>query len=352
MSDSPKILVSSCYVGTTGFNNHSRDFFRKLSKYYPLKVRNFTVPKYWNGIKDEPFNEEPYILDLDKILITSQTSFKDDKTLHDTEIYKNYPNNFDHNLNIVLAEVNHHYFYQIYEGPKIAYLVWETTEYPKSFYNRIKEFDQIWVPSQWQKECNVIQGIPEHKIKVVPEAVDGEIFKPNKEATLPEYDDGRFKFIHFGRWDYRKSTKEVIESFLNEFDKDEPVDLIISIDNMFAKDGFETTEERLKHYNLIDPRIKVKHFPTREEYIKYLQKGHVFLSCARSEGWNLPLIEAMACGTPSIYSNCSAQLEFAQGKGLPVDILGTQPAIRGEYSTYSQSELSGEFYVPDFNHLK
>ena len=75
MSDSPKILVSSCYVGTTGFNNHSRDFFRKLSKYYPLKVRNFTVPKYWKGIKDEPFNEEPYILDLDKKLITSHSWF-------------------------------------------------------------------------------------------------------------------------------------------------------------------------------------------------------------------------------------------------------------------------------------
>ena len=73
-------------------------------------------------------------------------------------------------------------------------------------------------------------------------------------ATLPEYDDGRFKFIHFGRWDYRKSTKEIIESFLEEFDKDEPVDLIISIDNMFAKDGFETTEERLKHYNLDRPK--------------------------------------------------------------------------------------------------
>ncbi len=352
MPDNTKILVSSCYIGTTGFNNHSRDFFRNLSNYYPLKIRNFTVPKYWNGLKDEPFNEEPYITDLDKKLISTQTTFANDKKLHDTEIYKNYPNNLDHNLNIILAEVNHHYFYQTYEGPKIAYLVWETTEYPKQFYNRIKEFDQIWVPSQWQKECNIIQGIPEKKIKVVPEAVDGEVFKPNKEATLPEYDDKRFKFIHFGRWDYRKSTKEVIESFLKEFDKNEPVDLILSIDNIFAKDGFKTTEERLKHYKLIDPRIKIKHFPSREEYIKYLQKGHVFLSCARSEGWNLPLIEAMACGTPSIYSNCSAQLEFAEGKGLPVNVIGTQPAIRGEYSTYSQSELSGEFYTPDFNHLR
>ena len=156
----------------------------------------------------------------------------------------------------------------------------------------------------------------------------------------------------FGRWDYRKSTKEIIEAFLEEFSKDEPIDLIISIDNLMAKDDFKTTEERLKHYNLRDPRLKIKHFPSREEYVKYLQKGHVFLSCARSEGWNLPLIEAMACGTPSIYSNCSGQLEFAEGKGLPVKITKTIPAIGGEYSMYSQSDLPGEFYQPDYKDLK
>ena len=63
-------------------------------------------------------------------------------------------------------------------------------------------------------------------------------------------------------------------------------------------------------YNLEDPRLKINSFSTREDYVKYLQKGHVFLSCARSEGWNLPLIEAMACGTPSIWSDCSAQLRI------------------------------------------
>ena len=83
VTDSPKILVSSCYIGTTGFNNHSRDFFRNLSKHYPLKIRNFTVPKYWNGIIDEPFNKEPYITDLDKKLYNQQTSFEPDKTLYD-----------------------------------------------------------------------------------------------------------------------------------------------------------------------------------------------------------------------------------------------------------------------------
>ena len=73
------------------------------------------------------------------------------------------------------------------------------------------------------------------KVKVIPEAVDGNIFKPNPLATLPEYDDGRFKFVIFGRWDYRKATKEIIEAFLTEFKSDEPVDLIVSIDNFFTK---------------------------------------------------------------------------------------------------------------------
>lgn len=353
----PKVYAHGCYIGNTGYNNHTRDFFRKLSNFLELKVRNFTVPKYFNGHTDEPFNKEDYLIDLDKTLLDNQAMWdgvedNGNRKLINKPIYTNYSNDFEHNVNIILAECNHHYFYQLYQGPKIAYTVWETTKYPQSFYDRLKICDQIWVPSEWQKECSIKQGLNPDKVKVIPEAVDGNIFKPNENATLPEYNDGRFKFLIFGRWDYRKSTKELIECFLEEFGKDEPVDLVLSIDNGFAKDGFETTEERLKHYNLEDPRLKIKHFPTREEYIKYLQKGHVFLSCARSEGWNLPLIEAMACGTPSIYSNCCAQLEFAEGKGLPVKIKGTIPAIGGEYSTYSQSDLPGEFYQPDFDDLK
>ena len=353
MSDKkPKLFVHGCYIGTTGFNNHTRDFFREISKSYKIKVRNFTVGKHWNGLEDEPFNKEEYLTPSDKIFLEQQTAFSKDHNLKDSPIYQNYPNVFNPDLNIVLAEVNHHYFYQNYEGPKIGYTVWETTRYPDYFFDKLKEYDQLWVPSEWQKQCNIEQGMPEDKIKVIPEAVDSKIFYPNPNTTLPEYDDGRFKFIHFGRWDYRKSTKEIIEAFLEEFGEDEPIDLILSIDNRFAKDKLDTTENRLEHYKLSNPRLKIKHFPSREDYIQYLQKGHVFLSCARAEGWNLPLIEAMACGTPSIYSNCSAQLQFAEGKGLPVKITGKKPAIMGEYSTFSQSDMTGEFYTPDYEDLK
>jgi glycosyltransferase involved in cell wall biosynthesis len=249
---------------------------------------------------------------------------------------KNILIDFKHDINLILQETNHYYFYDYYNGPKIAYNVWESTLQPEGFFNKLLEYDQIWVPSQWQADCTIAQGADPNKVKVVPEGVDtntffpSNYFDPNNKPL--EYHDNRFKFILFGRWEYRKATKEIIETFLKTFTKDDPIDLILSVDNDFSNDGFISTEERLQHFNFIDDRIKVKHFLSRKDYIEYLKTGHVFLSCSRSEGWNLPLIEAMACGTPSIYSECSGQLQFAKDKGLPVKVLGENLTQGNNYS--------------------
>ena len=347
----PKVYAQASYVGTTGYNNHTRDFFRQLSKHIDLKVRNFTIGKEWNWPSDEPHNGEPYLNDIDKKLLAEQTLWTNQEKGERTEypIYKDYPNEFKHNVNLVLEETNHHYFYDKYIGPKIAYNVWESTLQPEHFFNKLKEYDQIWVPSQWQAECTIAQGMPADKVKVVPEGVDVKTFYPEDPKTVLDYVDGRFKFVVFGRWDYRKSTKELIETFLKEFKPEEPVDLIVSIDNPFSGDGHKTTEDRLQAYGFTDERIKVKHFPSREDYITYMKNGHVFLSCARSEGWNLPLIEAMACGTPAIYSECCAQMEFAKGKGLPVKVLGERPALDANYNHFNT--VVGNYYEPDFEDL-
>ena len=337
----PKVYAHGAYVGTTGYANHTRDFFRHLSKSIPVKVRNYTVGNTWEGFSDEPHNNESYLTDLDKILLNKQTLTTGDNSREDSSIYTKHGDKFDHNVNLVLMETNHHYFYDYYKGPKIGYNVWESTEQPKGFFNKWKEFDQMWVPSRWQADCTIAQGADPKKVKVVPEGVDVNTFYPEDPLTTLDYVDGRFKFILFGRWEYRKSTKEIIETFLKTFTKEDPVDLILAADNNFANDGFNSTEERLEHFGFTDKRIKVKHFVSREDYVTYMKQGNVFLSCARSEGWNLPLIEAMACGTPSIYSNCSGQLEFAKGKGLPVQ-------IKNEVKNPNHV---GNYYEPDFEDL-
>ena len=348
-----KIFAHGSYIGNTGYNNHTRDFFRQLNKHCQIKFRNFTVGEGWKGMSETPHDDEPYITEEDKNMLYEQILWTQKPHRINEKIYLSPEKEFETNFHIVLNETNHHIFYDGYNGPKIAYNVWESTRQPDEFFEKLKDFDELWVPSDWQKQVTIEQGYNPDRIKVVPEGVDDKIFFPEEVEKLPLYKDERFKFILFGRWDYRKSTKEIIETFLKTFSKDEPIDLIVSIDNSWGQemDGYENTEERLKGYKLDDPRIKIVHFPSRADYIKYIKTGHVFLSCARSEGWNLPLIEAMACGTPSIYSNCSGQLEFAKNKGLPVKVKGLRRAIDNDYGRYTMSDLVGDYYEPDFDDL-
>ena len=346
--ENTKLFLHGSYIGTTGYNQHTRDFVRHLSDLTNIKVRNYTIGKTWSGMSDSPHDNEPYFNDTDKKVLYEQI-LNTPRGRENFKMYSDESKEFNPDLHIVLCETNHHIFYDNYKGPRIAYNVWESTLLPKDFFNRLSYFDEFWVPSKWQKECTVKQGYPEEKIRVVPEGVDVHTFFP--EDVKCEYtSDGRFKFFLAGRWDYRKSTKEIINAFLETFDSNEPVDLIVSVDNPFSNDGLNSTEERLDHYNFTDSRIKVLHFPPRDEYINLLKSSNVFLSCSRSEGWNLPLIESMACGIPSIYSNCSGQLEFAEGRGLPVKISHESPVSASTYNHYNNGV--GNYYEPDFEDLK
>ena len=340
------VLAHTSHIGTTGYNAHSQGFFRKLSEKVNLKIRNFTVGKNWKGY---PCTDYDYhgidASDLDKNLLHLQTLWDINNQRKDFPIY-NYDSNFEPDINIILNTVDHYYFYDSYKGYKIAYNVWENSLYPENFFEKLKEFDQVWVASKWQRQMLIEQGMFENKIKVVPEAVDSTVYYP-KDIN---YDDNKFRFLVFGAWCDRKSTKEIIKCFIDVFGKNENVELVLSTESGFYNDGCSNTNERLKKYNLIAPNIKVLNFPDRKDYIEYLQKGHVFLSCARGEGWNIPLLEAMACGTPSIYSECSGQLEFAEGKGISVKI---KNRVLAQDFLQNKNQISpGYWYEPDFDDLK
>jgi FkbM family methyltransferase len=336
-----KIFAHIPFIGTSGYANHARSFFTALNKYHTVKVRNFTIGDSWKGMNDTPHDGETYITDEMKNMLVQQTLWNEKGTRTDYNMY-GYKNDFIPDVHIVLMETNNYYFYDNYEGYKIAYNVWESTRYPDDFFNRLFYFDEVWVPSQWQYESLIEQGYPKERIFIVPEGVDIETFKPIQKINNKK----KFRFLHFGRWDYRKSTTEILKAFSEEFKNDKNVELVCNVENPYPFDGLKTTKERIEKYEIDTSKITFLDFLPRKDYINALQNGDVFLSCARSEGWNLPLIEAMSCGIPSIYSNYGGQLQFAKDKGIPVNISHMRSA------NIAEEIQPGEYCEPDWDELK
>jgi autotransporter strand-loop-strand O-heptosyltransferase len=333
-----KVKAHTCLIGETGYANHARNFFTALNKLTPVKVRNYTVGGSWEGL-DGLHDKEWYLTDEHKEMLVEQILFESDGSRNDVPIYA-HDKSYVPDVNITLETVGHHIFHDDHDGYSIGYNVWETTEYPPDFFDLIQKYDEFWVPTQWQKDCLIKQGYKKD-VKVIPEGVNGDVFKPAAAKK-----SGKFRFVICGRWDYRKSTEDMIRRFLNVFKGKQDIEFILNVDNTHAKDGL-TTEERLLKLGLNDPMIKVVRFLSHKEYINLLQNANVFVSCARSEGWNLPLIEAMACGIPSIYSNWGGQLEFAKGMGLPVKVAGERPASNLDNGTFG--EFPGNYCEPDWN---
>jgi FkbM family methyltransferase len=335
-----KILAHTSFIGTTGYNNHARSFFCALNKLHTVKVRNLTVGDTWKGQSNRPHDTEPYITDEMKDMMILQSLYNSDGTRSDYPIY-DYQGDFKPDINIILNDTYNPYFYDKYDGYTIAYNVWESTRYPDDFFQTLHRFDEVWVPTQWQYDSLVEQGYPKHKISIVTEGVDVEVFKPTNIKPRST----KFRFLLFGRWEYRKSTTEIIRTFGETFKDNNKVELICSVENKFPYDGTNSTEERIEKHNLHYKNVKYIKFPPRNEYVKYLKEGHVFVSCSRSEGWNLPACEALSCGTPTIYSNWGGQLQFAKDKGIPVKIKGLiDPHFDNE-------KFVGEFCEPDFEDL-
>jgi len=228
-------------------------------------------------------------------------------------------------------------------SPSILMTVWESTEYPAQFIANLKHYDQLWLVSEWEKSCAIAQGIPEEFIRVVHEGVDPEVYKPAPQ----DFNDNRpFDFVHVGQFQPRKSTREIVEAFLKAFPKNKNVRLYLSADTLFPSDNYKSTEERLKAHGLEDPRIIVVHHEERESYIRRLQGAHVFVTCARSEGWNLPLIEAMACGIPAIAADFGGSTEYAK------DCITVRvPQLKKPEGIYGNWDVPGMWGEPDYDHL-
>ena len=175
--------------------------------------------------------------------------------------------------------------------------IFELDKFTEREKHHIKSLDRVFVCSKWaqdivEKECG-IQSI------VAPLGVGPEFFPVKTNNKRPT-------FLHIGKTEVRKNSRLIVDLFAEEF-KNDDVHLFLSWQNIFSKDQAEWdryAKAKLGDKVTIVPRLNWNDIP------KLIQSADYYVSLSSAEGFNLPLLEAMACGKPCVGTYNTAQTEF------------------------------------------
>lgn len=216
---------------------------------------------------------------------------------------------------VSLAITYGHEMTKFHGKTRIGCTVWETTRLPEHWIPQMNSLDEAWAVSEWGKKQFKDSGV-EVPIEVVHEGVDDTIFNPFA-PRFTELKSGAFKFLSIFKWEKRKAPDILLAAFLQEFGKDDNVQLIIQSFNPFMCNGDPKLWELIKYKLLFE--LGVPNDP-RIAFVPYIQEykdlARLYCSCdafvlpTRGEAWGLPLIEAMSCGLPTIATNWSGLTEF------------------------------------------
>ena len=182
----------------------------------------------------------------------------------------------------------------------------------------ISNSDSIIVPSiSTKNDLTSRFNIDEKKINVVPLGVDNSFFSPKipKKDILNKYGINNEYLIYVGTDNPRKNLKNLILAFLEIYHYI-PHDLVL-IGPISLKKIIKVIKENNSVYSkkMLD-RIVITGYVDYQDLPVLYSAASVFVFPSLYEGFGLPPLEAMACGTPVITANNSSLKEVVDDVGL------------------------------------
>lgn len=108
----------------------------------------------------------------------------------------------------------------------------------------------------------------------------------------------------------RGGLQFLFKAFYDEFDKDENVELMVKINPAYP---IPDIMKELAKIGLKEPKAPIRFVTDNIAYkamVKFYHHGDVFVTTSQAESFNLPCIEAMACGIPVIATTFGGQSDF------------------------------------------
>ena len=159
--------------------------------------------------------------------------------------------------------------------------------------------------------------IPEEKMVMIYNGYN-EWFKPVEDIELiyQQYIEEPGYFFFLGNTDPKKNTERTLIAYSHYLEKSNVKRklLMADLDRSFLDDIIERNHiENIKDYMVIPGYIKNADLP----YV--YNNAFAFLYTSLRESFGIPLLEAMACGTPVITSNTSSMPEIGGSEALMVN---------------------------------
>ena len=163
----------------------------------------------------------------------------------------------------------------------------------------------LLVNSRWAQE--IIRDQVKRDSEVVPLGVDTKIFKPHPKSQNQD----TYRFINIGKWEVRKGHDILVDLFNKAFTKDDNVELIMLPHNPFyTPQELQQWKAKYQNSQLGDKIFIFDPVNTHAGVAGIINDCDCGIYPSRAEGFNLELLETMACEKPVITTNYSAHTEY------------------------------------------
>jgi len=216
--------------------------------------------------------------------------------------------------------------------------------YPREFIEKTTKAHLVMVPTQWCKDVMVKCGAPESKIVVVPHGVDTNIYKPLPDVKKEEFGvKDVFTFGMVAANTTRKDFPTLVRAFLRVRKKYDC--------QLYIHTGLPPTGQGYNIQDVISGAKIIENVPsidtsscvwipsyldqawgTPEDTLARIYNAFdVYCQITKGEGYGIPMLEAMACGKPVLYTDFSSCPEVVGNAGLPIKVAGLIGTVYGGF---------------------
>ena len=195
-------------------------------------------------------------------------------------------------------------------------------ELEKYCYSSCKRADLILTISQFSKD-EIIKylGIDEKKIKIIPLGVDRDKYKKINDKKRVETIKSKYGiddqyYLYVGTIEPRKNLERLIRAYAKMVKIRRDVPKLVLAGGSGWKN--QAIYDSVKELNLSD-KVIFTGFVEDEDVPVLMNGALLFVFPSVYEGFGLPPLEAMACGTPTLVSNVASLPEVVGDASILVD---------------------------------